>query len=61
MQAEGADPKLVLAARHAERRLELVLLANAELHVCTLQVELREEASTSSLVDELLDMRQRLH
>jgi hypothetical protein len=33
MQAEGADPKLLLAARDAESCLALILLANAELHV----------------------------
>jgi hypothetical protein len=36
--AEGANPELILAAGHAERGLELLLLADAELHVSTLEV-----------------------
>jgi hypothetical protein len=63
MQAEGADrdPELILAAGHAEGGLELVLLADTELHVSTLEVQLREEAGTPGLVDELLHVGQGLH
>jgi hypothetical protein len=60
VQAEGADPKLVLAARYAERCLELVLLATAEPRESIFEIKHREEASASSLVDELLDMLQLL-
>ena len=61
MQAEGANPELILAARHAEGGLELVLLADAELHVCTLEVQLGEKAGAPGLVNELLNVWQGLH
>ncbi len=61
VQAEGANPELVLSARSAEGGLELVLLADTELHVSALKVQLREEAGAPSLVDELLNVGQGLH
>ena len=61
VQAEGADAELVLAAGDAERRLVLVLLPNPKLHVGHREVQLREEARAARLVDELVDVRQRLH
>ena len=61
MQAEGANPELVLATRHAEGGLELVLLADAELHVSTLEVQLGEKAGAPGLVNELLNVWQGLH
>ena len=61
VQAESADAKLVLATGDAKRRLELVGLPNAELHVRHGKIELGEEARTARLIDELVDVRQRLH
>ena len=61
MQAEGADAELVLAAGDPERRLVLVLLPDAELHVGHREVQLGEEARAARLVDEPVDVRQRLH
>jgi hypothetical protein len=61
MQTKVTDPELVLAAWHAEGRLELVLLADAKLSVGTGEIDLGAEASTSAsgLIDELLDVEQR--
>ena len=42
MQAKRPDAKLVLAAGDPERRLVLVLFANAELHVVHGEIELGE-------------------
>ncbi len=64
VQAESPDAKLVLAPRDPKRRLELVFLPNAELqllHVCHGEIELEEEARTARLVNELVDVLQRLH
>ena len=59
MQAEGADAKLVLTTRDPERRLVLILLANAELHIRHGEIELGEEVRAASLVDQLVDVGQR--
>ena len=61
MQTEGADAELVLPAGNAERRFELVLLANAKLHISHGKIELSEEARTARLVDELVHVGERLH
>jgi hypothetical protein len=50
MQAEGANQELILADWHEEGGLELVLHADTELHVSTLEFQLREKAGTLSLV-----------
>ena len=44
MQTEVADVELVLAAGDAERRFELVVPANAKLHISHGKIELSEEA-----------------
>ncbi len=51
----------MLAAVHAEGRLELVLLADADLPLSTGEINHGEEASASGLVDELLDVGQGFH
>jgi len=61
VQAEGAHTELVLPTGDAERRLVLVRRADAELVVARSQVELGEEAGTTSLVDELIHVWQRFH
>ena len=61
VQAEGAHTELVLPTGDAERRLVLVRRADAELVVARSQVELGEEAGTTSLVDELILVWQRFH
>ena len=61
MEAKRTNAELVLAARHPERGFVLVLGADAKLVVGAGQVKLREKASPASLVDQLINMRQRFH
>ena len=55
------DAELVLAAGDPERPLVLVLLPDPELHAGNREVQLGEEARAARVVDELVDLRQRLH
>ena len=60
VQPERANLELVLPARHPEAGLPAILLANEELMVGRLEVELGEELGSTALVNELVDVRQRL-
>jgi len=61
VEAERTNAKLVLAARHPERGFVLVFDADAKLVVGAGQVKLREIACPTSLVDQLINMRERFH
>jgi hypothetical protein len=47
-----------MAAGHAEGGLELILLADTELLLCTFKVQLRAQAGSQGLVDKLLHVGQ---
>jgi hypothetical protein len=58
VQAERADPEFVLAPRHAEGRLELVLRPDPKLPVRASEVELSEEARSPGLIHQLVHVGQ---
>jgi len=61
VEAESTHAELVLASRDPERGFVLVHVADAKLMVGAGQVQFGEIASTASLVDQLINMRERFH